>query len=158
MTKKLKKLKRAWDRALGNRVKRAKLRRQIKALKEKRDKYWNLWGGGRRVINEFVIPVSNAFDAPVTSRKRSRFHPLSILNPGSDHNKANTDTDAVDLGTFNGSALAFAIAKSLGITNYSTGNYNTYTIQKFGRTFQVQILWAVSGHFNHVHVGIKRIG
>jgi hypothetical protein len=67
----------------------------------------------------------------------------------------NTTAYAVDLGTFSGANLAHAIANALGISGYSTGNYNGYYITRCSKRFRVQILWAVSGHYNHVHVGVR---
>ena len=147
-------------RSLAARVR--KLTGRIRRKREQRKKFdispgYPHYGGCRYIIENEVIPVAKKYGVPVTSRKRPANHPLSISNPGSDHNEANTYADAVDLGTYNGQALAHAIAKALGISGFSTGNYNHYFIQRRGHTFRVQILWAVSGHFDHVHVGIKRV-
>lgn len=112
-------------------------------------------GGCRSIINNEVVPVAKKYGVPITSRKRAANHPLSIANPSSDHNAANRTADAIDLGTIDGAPVAYAIAHSLGITGYSTGNYNGYYIERAGKTFRVQILWAVSGHYDHVHVGVR---
>jgi hypothetical protein len=114
------------------------------------------WGGSQSVGEVVVVRVAGQFNVWISSRKRSPTDPLSISNPGSDHNEANTTAYAWDIATFSGVPIAFAVAKALGISGYSTGNYNPYYISRNGLTFRVQILWAVSGHFNHVHVGIKR--
>jgi hypothetical protein len=95
------------------------------------------------------------YGAWISSRKRPSSHPLSEQNPSSDHNEANENAYAIDFATFNGSRLAHAIARKLGISNYSTGNFAGYTVQRGGATFRVQILWAVAGHFNHVHLGVR---
>ena len=113
------------------------------------------WAGTKSIITNEVLPVARRYGVPVTSRKRAADHPLSIANPSSDHNRANRDAFATDFGTVDGAPLAFAIAHALGITGYSTGNFVGYYIQRNGRAFRVQILWAVAGHFDHVHVGIK---
>lgn len=115
------------------------------------------WGGSKSIIDQEVIPVAEKYGAPVTSLKRAADDPLTLANPGSDHSALATTSYAADFGTWDGAPLAFAIAKSLGIGGYSTGNYSNYFINRAGRTFRVQILWAVSGHFDHVHVGIRRI-
>lgn len=115
------------------------------------------WGGCRSIINNEVVPVAKRHSVPITSRKRSATHPLSIANPSSDHNRANRNADAIDLGTYSGEGLARGIAHQLGIGGYTTGNYNSYTIIRSGKTFSVQILWAVTGHYDHVHVGIRRV-
>ena len=113
------------------------------------------WGGGDDIIRAECDPVAAHYGAPVTSRKRSASDPLSLSNPGSDHNEANTTASAADYGTFSGAPLAHAIANALGISGYSTGNYNAYYIKRAGHRYRVQILWAVEGHFDHCHVGIK---
>ena len=113
------------------------------------------WGGSMSIVEqEVVVPVYGKNGVPVTSRKRAATHPLSIKTPGSDHNMANTTAYAADGGTFNGAETAQDAANALGISGYSTGNYNTYTITRAGKSFQVQILWAVPGHFDHVHTGV----
>jgi hypothetical protein len=112
-------------------------------------------GGTSSIIDNEVIPVARKFGAPATSRKRPADHPLSIGNPGSDHNEANTTADAIDFGTYSGDELARAIAAKLGINGYTTGTYGNYYIERAGKTFRVQILWAVEGHYDHVHVGIR---
>ena len=114
------------------------------------------WGGSKSIITNEVLPVARRYGVPVTSRKRPASHPLTIANPSSDHSALATTAYAVDLGTTSGSALAYAIAHALGISNYSTGNYVGHYIQRNGQAFRVQILWAVSGHYDHVHVGIRR--
>jgi len=137
--------------------------RAIKKLKSLIKRYLTLHppsgkgrlAGCRSIINNEVVPVARKYDAPITSRKRAANDPLTLANPGSDHNAAIRTADAIDLGTVDGSPLAFAIAHSLGITGYSTGNYNGYYIERAGNTYRVQILWAVSGHYDHVHVGVK---
>ncbi len=111
------------------------------------------WSGSRYVIEEKVIPVAYDLGVPVTSLKRYD----TLGNPSSDHYVGNITAYAADLGTYSGEALANAIAKSLGIEGYSTGNYNSYYVTFGGMTFRVQILWAVSGHYDHVHVGVRRV-
>lgn len=116
------------------------------------------WAGSRQVAYS-VGPKRLAvrYGAFISSKKRPKDHPLSISNPASDHNEANTGAYAIDFATFNGSRLAHAIARKLGIQNYSTGNFNAYIIHRRGATFRVQILWGVKNHFNHVHLGVKII-
>lgn len=114
------------------------------------------WGGSQAAGEAAVVRNASAYGVWISSRKRSRTDPLSISNPSSDHNEANTTAYAWDIATFSGESVARAIARDLGIGNWSPGNYNSYTIQRAWGTFRVQILWAVSGHYNHVHVGIRR--
>lgn len=134
-----------------------KLKRLLKKAINARPKSGTgAWAGTKSIAVNEVIPVAKRHGVPVTSRKRSATHPLSIANPSSDHNAANEDAYAVDFGTYAGSDLAHAIARKLGISGYSDGSYDGHYITRAGATFRVQILWAVEGHFDHVHVGIKR--
>jgi hypothetical protein len=114
------------------------------------------WGGSQSVGEVVVVRVAGQFNVWISSRKRSPSDPLTLANPGSDHNEAITTAYAWDIATFDGAPVAHAIANALGISGYTTGNYNPYYIYRSGLRFRVQILWAVSGHYNHVHVGIKR--
>ena len=115
------------------------------------------WGGAEDYLTQVLDPYVRSLGYTKTSGKRSASDPLSISNPGSDHSTASTNASASDYGTFSGEDLAHKIAAKLGISNYSTGNYNGYYVQIGGRTFRAQILWAVSGHFNHVHVGLRLV-
>jgi hypothetical protein len=109
------------------------------------------WSGSRYVIEDRVDPVMARHGIPVTSRKRTD----TLGNPGSDHDVGNTTAYATDYGTYDGAEAAHGVARSLGIDNYSVGDYTSYYVTFGGRTFRVQILWAVSGHFDHVHVGVR---
>ena len=111
--------------------------------------------GCRSIINNEVVPQARKYGAPITSRKRAANDPLTLANPSSDHNAAIRTADAIDLAAVDGSPLAYAIAHALGITGYSTGNYTGYYIERAGNTYRIQILWAVEGHYDHVHVGVK---
>jgi len=140
--------------------KHGKAIRKLRGLIKKRQPQsgTGAWGGTLSIIEGEVIPVANRYGVPITSRKRAANHPLTIQNRSSDHSALATNAYAVDFGTYNGAGLAHAIAHALGIRGYSTGNWNPYYIQRAGVRFRVQILWAVSGHFDHVHVGIRREG
>jgi hypothetical protein len=111
------------------------------------------WGGSMSIIEQEVVPVMTARGVPITSRKRTS----TLGNPSSDHYVGNTTAYAIDAGTTTGADKARAVASALGITNYNTGNYNHYLIRRSGRAFRIQILWAVSGHFDHVHVGCRLV-
>jgi hypothetical protein len=115
------------------------------------------WGGTQSIVDLEVIPVGRKYGLPVTSLKRAANHPLSRANPSSDHNAANTTAYAVDFGTHDGAPAGYAIAKALGIRGWSPGSYTGYHIQRGGHVFRVQILWAVAGHFDHLHVGVRRV-
>lgn len=114
------------------------------------------WAGTKSIVVNEVVPVALQYGTPITSRKRAANHPLSVANPSSDHNAANEDAYAIDFGTYNGADLASAIARALGIQGYANGSYTGHYITRSGNTFRVQILWAVPGHYDHVHVGVKR--
>ena len=112
---------------------------------------------GAQAVCESVAHLGPKHGAFISSRKRPWWHILSRQNPGSDHNEANKNAYALDFGTFNGGALAHALARALGIRNYSTGNFNIYAVRIQGAVFHIQILWGVAGHFNHVHLGVRYI-
>ena len=114
------------------------------------------WGGSQSIIDLEVIPVAEKYGLPVTSLKRAATHPLSVANPSSDHNEANTTAYAADFGTFDGAPAGYAIAKALGIRGWAPGSYTGHFIERSGRVFRVQILWGVAGHHDHLHVGIRR--
>ena len=132
-----------------------KLKGLIRKAKAKPASGTGPWAGTKSIVVNEVIPVGKRYGAPITSRKRAANHPLSISNASSDHNAANEDAFAVDFGSYAGEGLALAIAHALGISGYTTGNFNAYYIERAGRNFRVQILWAVEAHFDHVHVGVK---
>lgn len=91
----------------------------------------------------------------ISSRKRSASDPLSISNPGSDHNEANTTAYALDLPATGeaGREIAETMHKRLGLKEpLAIGTYNWYTSSKYPNT-RYQVLWEVEGHYDHVHVG-----
>lgn len=114
------------------------------------------WGGSKSIIDQEVIPVASKYGLPVTSTKRAADHPLTIANPDSDHSELATTAYAADFGTFDGAPAGYAIAKALGIRGWQPGSYTGHYIERAGRVFRVQILWGVSGHHDHLHVGIRR--
>lgn len=114
------------------------------------------WGGSQSIIDLEVIPVATEYGAPVTSLKRAANHPLSLANPSSDHNAANTTAYAADFGTIDGAPIGYAVAKALGIQGWAPGSYTGFYIERAGAMFRVQILWAVPGHYDHLHVGVRR--
>ena len=135
-----------------------KLRRLIEKAKARlrRQSGRGPWGGSKSIIDREVIPVAKKYGLPVTSRKRAATHPLSIANPGSDHNSANRTAYAADFGTWDGAPAGHGIAHALGIQGWQPGFYEGHYIERSGRMFRVQILWAVPGHYDHLHVGVRR--
>jgi hypothetical protein len=115
------------------------------------------WGGSASIIEQEVVPICTRHGATIVSRKRAANSSLSISNPDSDHNEANLTAYAADAGTFAGADDAEDIAAELGIVGYDPGNYNHHFIRRCGHTYRIQVLWAVQGHFDHVHVGCRLV-
>lgn len=114
------------------------------------------WGGTRPIFNQFLKPlVQKNYGFQITSEKRSYNTSVSGL---SDHYTGAVNSYAVDWGTSSGESAARRIAQALG-ASYSPGSWNTSTVTIQGRRFQVQILWAAPDgtHYDHVHVGIRRL-
>jgi len=109
------------------------------------------WAGSWAVLK----PAIKGFE--VSSEKRSPSDPLSLDNPGSDHNEANEEAFAYDLPTTDGEPIAHTVAERLGIKGYHTGDYTSWVSPKYPG-YRFQILWAVEGHYDHVHVGAKWTG
>lgn len=117
----------------------------------------HLWGGSRAVTNEVVRIVNGR--AVVTSRKRAATDPLSLANPGSDHNEANMTADAVDFAIANAHTLKNEIAERLTRGRVKTlEDYGTFTVTRNGGEYRVQIIAGTHGTGPHLHVGVKRIG
>lgn len=77
----------------------------------------------------------------------------------SDHHVANSDAWAIDLAvrgiqspTPQTEEAARRVATALGHPGWTGGDLKV-TIQGY----RFQVLWRVAGHFNHVHVGIKKV-
>ena len=78
----------------------------------------------------------------------------------SDHHVSRTDSWAVDVAvrgiqqpTAATHAAAARIASALGEPNWTGGDL-TRTVDGY----RFQVLWLVAGHFNHVHVGVRKVG
>lgn len=107
------------------------------------------WGGMEYILQK----AATGFD--VSSTKRSASDPLSLENPGSDHNEANSNVYAVDLPATGeaGRQIAETMHTRLGLNEpLETGTFNWYTSSKYPDT-RFQVLWEVEGHYDHVHVG-----
>ncbi len=77
----------------------------------------------------------------------------------SDHHVSRTDSWAVDVAvrgiqqpTPQTHTAAKRIAAALGVPDWQGGDLTT-TIGNY----RIQVLWLVAGHYNHVHVGVRRI-
>lgn len=116
------------------------------------------WGGSQGVADR-AVSIARSMGAPVTSTKRDLAATRRVgSTTGSDHYTGNTNAYAVDLGVSGsrGTDLARRIADAYGIPRSSIGTYNRHTINVGGQRYSVQLLWQVSGHYDHVHVGIRR--
>jgi uncharacterized membrane protein len=79
----------------------------------------------------------------------------------SDHYTGNTSSYAVDFGVSGaqGDRFAEALADKYGIPRSNIGTYNKTVIETAdGKKFEVQLLWKVKGHYDHVHLGIRAVG
>ncbi len=78
----------------------------------------------------------------------------------SDHHISQTDSWAVDVAvrgiqqpTVATQTAATRIASALGVPDWAGGDL-TKTVDGY----RFQVLWLVAGHFNHVHVGVRKVG
>lgn len=116
------------------------------------------WGGSQGVANT-AKRLAARMGVPVTSQKRSLADTVRVgSSTTSDHYVGNRTAFAVDFGVSGrrGEALARSIARAYGIPMSNLGTFNGSNIRVDGRTYRVQLLWRVPGHFQHVHVGIRR--
>lgn len=116
------------------------------------------WGGSQGV-SERATSIARSMGIPVTSTKRDLATTRRVgSTTGSDHYTGNTNAYAVDYGVSGarGTELARRIADAYGIPRSSIGTYNRHTINVNGQRYSVQLLWQVSGHYDHVHFGIRR--
>lgn len=114
------------------------------------------WGGTQSIFDQFVTPFLRGKGLSAGSAKRTPSQNAGVGGaPGSDHLTTNTNAYAVDYPTTNGAAAATALARAMGQRSWGPGTYNRFTIRVGGKSFSVQILWAVQGHFDHIHVGIR---
>ena len=115
------------------------------------------WGGSQSVMDQLVTPFMRRKGLSVGSAKRTPGQNSAVGGaPGSDHLTTNANSYAVDFATGNGAAAATGLARAMGQRSWRPGTYNRFNITAGGKRFSVQILWAVPGHFDHVHVGVRR--
>lgn len=116
------------------------------------------WGGSADLFGQFITPFMKRRGLTTSSKKRTPEHNAAIGgSPTSDHLTTATFAFAVDYPTFSGDDDARALATALGIEGFMTGSYDHHQIQVDGYAFSVQILWAVPGHYDHVHVGVEAL-
>lgn len=116
------------------------------------------WGGSEGVADA-AKEIAAGMGVPVTSQKRDLAATRRVgSSTGSDHFTGNSNAFAVDLGVSGarGDQLARAIAQKYGIPESNIGTFNRHTINVDGQRYSLQLLWRVQGHFDHVHLGIRR--
>ena len=116
------------------------------------------WGGSQNVANA-AKAIAADMRIPVTSQKRNLADTHRVGSSiSSDHYTGNTTAFAVDFGVAGarGDQLARAIATKYGIPQGNIGTFNSHVINVTGAKYRLQLLWRVKGHFDHVHLGIRR--
>lgn len=116
------------------------------------------WGGSEGVADA-AKGIASQMGIPVTSQKRNLADTQRVgSSTGSDHFTGNTNAFATDFGVSGakGDQLARAIAQKYGIPESNIGTYNRHVINVDGQRYSLQLLWKVQGHFDHVHLGIRR--
>ncbi len=113
------------------------------------------WGGCRDIIDRVVVPIIHRHGWAITSRKRPANDPLSLANPGSEHNMANVLSDAIDAGTANNYAGADEIGNALGVGDVADYVFEFFDVD--GHTYRVQIIAGTHGTGPHLHTGLTRI-
>ena len=117
------------------------------------------WGGSEGVADA-AKQIAAGMGVPVTSQKRDLAATQRVgSSTGSDHFTGNSNAFAVDLGVSGakGDQLAKAIAQKYGIPESNIGTFNRHTITVDGQRYSLQLLWKVAGHFDHVHLGIRKV-
>lgn len=121
----------------------------------------NGWAGSQRVA-ERAISTATTLGARVTSKKRDDSATLAAgSTKGSDHHVGNLTAYAIDFGVRSDLALGdkvFEAIRQLYGIQARPGSYTRYEITDGGERFSIQLLWRVKDHFDHVHLGVKRVG
>jgi len=117
------------------------------------------WGGSQRVA-EKARAVAASLGIPVTSEKRTLADTVRVgSSTASDHYTGNTMAFALDFGVAGsrGDQLALRLAEAYGIPPSHIGTHKGHVIREGAASFRLQLLWRVAGHFDHVHLGIRRV-
>lgn len=117
------------------------------------------WGGSEGMADA-AKKIAKQMGIPVTSQKRNAQQTANANSTkNSDHYTGNKNAFAVDFGVSGkkGDKLAKAIAKKYGIPARNIGTFNKHTVEIDGKKYALQLLWKVSGHYDHVHLGIRRV-
>lgn len=111
-------------------------------------------------INRIVLPIAARNGVRVSvaqndaaNARHSQY--VAGTNRVSEHKGPKEQRWAADLPCYGrtGDRLCKALAEEFGIQGSGAGSYATHTYKGFG----IQLLWKVSGHYNHVHVGAHRL-
>lgn len=117
------------------------------------------WQGTERVADA-AKGIASQMGIPVTSQKRNLADTRRVgSSTASDHYTGNTNAFAVDFGVSGsrGTELARRIADQYGIPRSNIGTFNHHNVTINGERYRLQLLWQVSGHYDHVHLGIKKV-
>ena len=106
------------------------------------------WGGSL----ERALAIAKAVGATPSSQKRSR--KLTASGNPSDHWIGSTASYATDLPTSGaaGDTLLTKVSAALGVP-LRAGIWNNVNIGGY----RYQVGWRVPGHFDHIHVGVRRL-
>lgn len=106
------------------------------------------WGGSM----PRALALARAVGATPSSEKRSR--KLTASGNPSDHWVGSTQSYATDLPTSGaaGDALLKKIQQALGVS-VKSGTWNNINIGGY----RYQIGWRVPGHYDHIHVGVRKL-
>lgn len=118
------------------------------------------WGGSQ-VVAERAIASALSTGGYVTSRKRDDTATLLVgSTKGSDHHIGNLVAYAIDFGVNHdlatGDRVFEAIRRVYGIPAVP-GSYVRHTVMENGVPYSIQLLWRVKDHFDHVHLGVRRV-
>jgi hypothetical protein len=115
------------------------------------------WGGSQKFALA-LADLGRRYGCVSTSEKRERKYTSS--GGISDHWRGSSDAYAIDIGSASctlaypgGDAdrTAAAIAAVLGMADH------TGTVEAARGNYRFQLLWQADGHYDHVHIGAKRV-
>ncbi len=109
-----------------------------------------LWFG--RVANDWA-EANGRSNNLIVSQKRSKL--LTSSGKVSDHFKGNLSSYAIDIKASgsDGDALLSYIMSRFGYPEYKGGSW--FSVNRDG--YRYQIGWKVPNHFDHIHIGVKKI-
>lgn len=107
------------------------------------------WGGAEAP----ALAIARLSGLPITSQKRDR--QMTASGNVSDHWTGSRQSYAVDLGATGskGDRAFNRIVTALGYPNLQPGQWHNLTIGGY----RYQIGWRTPGHFDHIHVGVKKV-